>query len=275
MVKQEIIKRIAEAHGMKEQIVRSVIEQFIGEVKSSIFPHIEPEQETFSNGKIVPFFVKGVPFNMVCVEGGTFMMGSDSNDKEADDDEKPRHQVTVGDFHIGQTVVTQGLWKAVMGENPSHFQKGDNYPVENVSWHDCQIFLRKLNDATGENFRLLTEAEWEYAARGGKNSKGYKYGGSKYIDEVAWYEDNSCSTTHPVGTKKANELGVYDMSGNVWEWCQDCYGSYPDHEPPTGSDRVSRGGSWNNSSWYCRVASRGNDSPSNCYDGELGLRLAL
>lgn len=267
MIRHEIIQRIADAHGMKEQIVRSVIEQFINSQS-------ENEQETFPNGTIVPFLVNGVAFNMISVEGGTFMMGSEDDDNEADAKEKPRHSVTVGNFYIGQTVVTQGLWKAIMGNNPSPVQTGDNYPVEQVSWEDCQVFLRRLNEATGMKFRLPTEAEWEYAARGGNESRGYKYSGSNIIGEVAWYRYNSENELHPVAHKRANELGVYDMSGNVFEWCQDCYGKYPNHEPTDDSFRVGRGGSWRHEAGECRVTDRPYGEPTQRY-ANLGLRLAL
>lgn len=180
-------------------------------------PYIPVQTETI--------VVKGVPFTMVAVEGGSFMMGSPDDDPDAGgiySDEKPQHRVKLSNFAIGQTEVTQALWKVVMGDNPSS-HKGYKKPVEWVSWDKCQTFISKLNALTGRTFRLPTEAEWEYAARGGKNSKGYKYAGSNDIDEVAWNINNSEETTHIVGTKNPNELGLYDMSGNVWEWCQDWY----------------------------------------------------
>ena len=225
--------------------------------------------------------VDGVSFKMIAVEGGTFLMGSPESDTEAYDDEKPQHEVTLSNYYIGETEVTQELWETVMGSNPSKF-KGPKLPVEKVSWDDCQEFILKLNEKTGKTFRLPTEAEWEYAARGGKKSKGYTYSGSNTIDDVAWYVDNSGETTHEVGTKQANELGIYDMSGNVWEWCQDWYGeTYYENSPSTdplgpdsGSDRGLRGGS----RWYdardCRVAIRGIDSPGD-RDSDSGFRLAL
>lgn len=225
--------------------------------------------------------VNGVSFKMVAVDGGTFWMGSADDDSEADDDEKPRHQVTLSSFSIGQTEVTQELWEAVMGNNPS-YHKGANLPVERVSWNDSQTFISKLNEMTGQKFRLPTEAEWEYAARGGKYSHGYKYAGSNDIDAVAWYVSNCNSETHPVAQKQANELGLYDMSGNVYEWCQDWYSSNyysvsPSANPcnTTGtSDRVWRGGTWLHVGKNCRVTSRKHYA-SGPNSSDLGLRLAL
>ena len=225
------------------------------------------------------FTVNGVSFTMIAVEGGTFQMGATSEQgSDAESDEKPVHSVTLSDYYIGETEVTQELWTAVMGNNPSYY-KGNNKPVEQVSWNDCQKFITKLNQLTGKNFRLPTESEWEYAARGGKKSLGYKYSGSDIAGVVARYEGNSGSKTHDVKTKQANELGIYDMSGNVYEWCQDWYGSYSSSSqtnptgPSSGSYRVYRGGSWYGSAGRCRVSYR-NYYPigSNNY---LGLRLSL
>ncbi len=227
------------------------------------------------------YTVGGVTFKMVAVEGGTFMMGATAEQgNEALSSEKPAHQVTLNGFAIGETEVTQALWQAVMGSNPSYFTGNLQRPVEKVSWNDCQTFIAKLNQLTGEHFRLPTEAEWEYAARGGSKSKGYKYAGSNAIDDVAWYTNNSSSKTHPVATKSPNELGLYDMSGNVWEWCQDWYGSYSSGAqtnpigPASGSSRVSRGGGWLSSARYCRVSFRVNCTPSGT-GNFLGFRLAL
>ncbi|MBQ7951520.1 MAG: SUMF1/EgtB/PvdO family nonheme iron enzyme [Alistipes sp.] len=193
--------------------------------------------------------------DMVFVKGGTFTMGATSEQgADAYDDEKPAHSVTLSDFYIGKYEVTQAQWRAVMGSNPSSF-KGDNLPVENVSWNDIQKFIQKLNTQTGKEFRLPTEAEWEYAARGGSKSRGYKYSGSNNIGDVAWYSGNSGSKTHPVGQKQPNELGIYDMSGNVWEWCSDWYGSYSSSSqtnpkgPNSGDYRVLRGGDWGMIFW--------------------------
>ena len=235
-----------------------------------------------SAGGALEFNVKGVRFVMVAVQGGTFTMGATPEQGgDADDDEKPAHEVTLSSYYIGQTEVTQELWTAVMGSNPSSFQgKGANLPVETVSWNDCQEFIEKLNAITGRRFRLPTEAEWEYAARGGNRSRGYKYSGGNDIGSVAWYDGNRGSKTHAVATKAANELGIYDMSGNVWEWCQDWYGGYSSAAqtnptgPTSGSSRVLRGGSWLSFAEICRSSSRC------CYGApgsfnSLGLRLAL
>jgi sulfatase modifying factor 1 len=195
-------------------------------------------------------------------------------------DEKPAHSVTLGDYYIGETEVTQAQWRAVMGKNPSSFTDCDECPVEKVSWNDVQDFISKLNSRSGgARYRLPTEAEWEYAARGGSLSKGYKYAGSNNPDDVAWYNSNSGSKTHPVKMKKSNELGLYDMSGNVYEWCSDCYSDYSSGSqinptgPNTGDTRVSRGGSWCLSAAYCRVSHRYDHEPDYRFD-YLGFRLA-
>ena len=228
----------------------------------------------YSNGILK---VNGIEYPMVYVSGGSFMMGSD--DSEAYSDEKPVHRVTLSSYRIGKYEVTQELWEAVMGSNPSYF-KGSRRPVENVSWEDCQTFIRKLNSLTGQTFKLPTEAQWEFAARGGNSSRGYKYSGSNYIENVGCYYDNSGSTSHNVGTKSPNELGIYDMSGNVYEWCRDWKGTYSSSSqvdpegPSTGSYRVYRGGSWCSFAGRCRVSNRIYYSPDNRYF-DLGLRLCL
>ena len=232
-----------------------------------------------TSGTLVPITVKGVTFNMIKVDGGTFTMGATSEQKKPDNDENPTHQVTLSSYYIGETEVTQELWKAVMREKPSNF-KGDNLPVEKVSWEDCQRFIGKLNGLTGKSFRLPTEAEWEYAARGGNRSNHTQYSGGSNIDDVAWYRGNSGSKTHPVKTKKPNELGLYDMSGNVYEWCQDWYGSYGSNAqtnptgPARGFCRVCRGGGWGYGEVFCRSSDRYYFSRGDSY-GNLGLRLAL
>ncbi len=266
---------------------------------------------------IITISVKGVSFKMVRVQGGTFTMGATSEQgSDAWDSEKPAHQVTLSNYYIGETEVTQELWQAVMGSNPSYFAPKqtnassgsyDSFvadakrlnakkagtvriptraewdaamitkvgsmkrPVEQVSWDDCQTFIKKLNQLTGKNFRLPTEAEWEFAARGGNKSRKTKYSGGNSIDAVAWYDKNAYDKgesspdygTHPVGNKSPNELGLYDMSGNVWEWCSDWYGDYPSSSAQTnpkgasqGSHRVNRGGGWLDDARYCRVSYR-------------------
>ena len=226
------------------------------------------------------FTVNGVSFDMARVEAGTFTMGATSEMQNPWDEEKPAHQVTLtNNYYLGKTEVTQALWKAVMGSNPSNF-KGDNKPVECVSWDDCQTFISKLNAATGKNFRLPTEAEWEFAARGGNSSKHYQYSGSNNINDVAWYYGNSGNTTHDVASKQPNELGIYDMSGNVWEWCNDWYGDYSSSSqtnpmgPNSGSCRANRGGSWFSSARYCRSSLRSGGAPGLRLN-DRGLRLAL
>ena len=241
----------------------------------------ESETRTFETLKtIFSLTVNGVIFEMVYVEGGTFDMGATTEQgSDAESDEKPVHSVTLDGYYIGKCEVTQELWEAVMGSNPSHF-KGAQKPVESVSWNDCQEFVSRLNSLTGKNFRLPTEAEWEYAARGGNKSLHYKYSGSDNIDEVAWYNNNSGRSTHAVGTKSPNELGIYDMSGNVWEWCSDWYGGYSagaqtnPQGPSSGSYRVLRGGSWINYAGICRVSIRSYDDHGNS-NINFGLRLVL
>lgn len=229
--------------------------------------------------------VNGVPFVMKLVKGGTFQMGSE--DSDAFGDEKPVHGVTLSSFYIGETEVTQSFWKAVMcAEQASsswtdEFGRGDNYPAYRVSWNDCQDFIHKLNDLTGYNFRLPTEAEWEFAARGGNSGIGYKYAGGNSIGDLAWYQDNSGRKTHEVKTKSPNELGLYDMNGNVWEWCGDYWKSNYDNGsqtnpkgPSSGTDRVLRGGSWDNIPRLCRVSSRRGRNPGD-WNYYIGLRLCL
>ena len=246
-----------------------------------------PEEPVTPTPQTETFTVNGVSFSMVAVEGGTYMLGASDDDTEAESWEKPAHRVALSSFSLSQTEVTQELWQAVMGSNPSWYSPSHDYeedlqrPVECVSWEDCQTFITRLNELTGKNFRLPTEAEWEYAARGGSQSQNYKYAGSNTIGDVAWYDENSSSQTHPVATKAPNELGLYDMSGNVYEWCQDWYGSYssdPQLDPtgPTSSSgiRVIRGGAWNYNVKQCRVTHRTLNYPVS-KSPDLGLRLAL
>jgi formylglycine-generating enzyme required for sulfatase activity len=218
---------------------------------------------------------------MVLVQGGMFTMGCTAEQgNDCWSDESPTHQVTLSSFSIGKYEVTQWQWKAVMGanNNPSNFV-GDNLPVERVSYDEVQEFIRKLNAATGMNYRLPTEAEWQYAARGGNQSRGYKYSGSNAVGDVAWYWDNSGIRTHPVGIKNANELGIYDMSGNVMEWLNDWYGDYSSDPqtnpqgPSSGSLRVFRGGGWRDGARGARVSAR-SDRDSGYRSRVLGFRLA-
>ena len=244
--------------------------------------------------------VNGVSFKMIAVKGGTFMMGTDEDQSKGgwkNDDERPAHQVTLSDYFIGETEVTQELWEAVMGEgtNPSTWLSEDEWPmpVENVSWKDCQEFAKKLSELTGRTYRLPTEAEWEYAARGGNKSKGYLYSGTNDPRRSFWYYDTTSypdpenyflhhvGEHQPVGCSVTkNELAIYDMSGNVWEWCSDHYGSYPS-EPqtnPTGStkflERVFRGGSYEYHEWFCRCTCRMFGKEDYSFNN-LGLRIAL
>ena len=235
------------------------------------------------------FEVNGVTFKLVDIDGGIFSMGATPEQGEnVNDNEKPVHQVALSPFSLGVTEVTQELWLAVMGTNPSKFSSNLKRPVENVSWNDCQVFIARLNELTGQNFRLPTEAEWEFAARGGMKSEGYKYAGSNDLDEIAWYNYNAYAVgssspdygTHAVSTKAANELGLYDMTGNVWEWCQDWSGDYSAADqinptgPETGTNRVIRGGGWTNYPKLLRVAARTGYKPG--FIGNfIGFRLAL
>jgi len=223
----------------------------------------------------------GVTFKLVRVQGGTFSMGGTSEQGNGvNADELPVHQVTLSDFYIGQTEVTQDLWEAVMQEWPSGSTQNLRCPVEMVSWNECMAFISKLNALTGLTFRLPTEAEWEFAARGGIKSKGYMYSGSNDFNDVAWSEDNSGDVTHVVGSKMCNELGLYDMSGNVWEWCQDWFGNYSDSSqidptgPETGTERIVRGGCMRGHTRFCRVSYRMNYT-SATQRIDVGLRLAM
>lgn len=251
--------------GESSMPVQQVVQQPVAQPVAAQKP--ENGVVTDADGNVVAT-VNGVDFKMIKVEGGTFTMGEG----------KKAHEVTLSEYYIGEFEVTQELWEAVMGSNPSYF-KGGILPVEYVSWNDCQAFINKLNRLTGKTFRLPTEAQWEYAARGGSKSKGYKYSGSNNRDEVAWYSGRN---TRPVGTKSPNELGIYDMSGNVWEWCNDWHGRYSSDPqtdpqgPSSGSSRVLRGGSWYIGAGYCHVSDRSYCNPDrmgNCHD--FGFRLAL
>ena len=236
------------------------------------------------SGTVISIPVKdGINIEMVKVEAGTFMMGATPEMGIASWKEKPVHKVTLTkNYYVGKYEVTQALWQVVMGENPSEC-KGSDLPVEQISWNDCQKFIVKLNMLTGKIFRLPTEAEWEYAARGGNKSQSYIYSGSNTLDDVAWYGGKAGTKPHVVGTKQPNELGLYDMSGNVWEWCQDYYSDYNSSSQinPLGNQsmpfkkyRVERGGCWFNEADFCRSSFRiygRYDERKNC----VGLRLVL
>ena len=288
--KQEPIQQEQATKVVQEKVtpLEEVAESVKTKVEEKPIEIEEPVDEPLS------FVANGVTFNMLKVMGGEYLMGASSgdvfrNDKvknydaDARDDERPVHTVSLSGFYMAETEVTQGLWKAVMGTNlgwESRYGLGDNYPVYLVSWEKTQDFVKKLNEITGEHFRLPTEAEWEYAARGGKKADGCKYSGSNELDKAGWYADNSGGSTHPVKQKAPNALGLYDMSGNVWEWCYDKYGSYrrimayDPQGPSSGDDRVLRGGSWRDKASYCRVSSRSFFTPINSYNG-YGFRLAL
>ena len=271
----------------------SVLEDSFGELKHAAKTFIERMENYTAAPDTIPglYTVNGVSFQMVEVEGGTFKMGVDSVAYEtglANIDELPAHEVTVSTFSIAETEVTQELWQAVMDSNPSNFTDDPQRPVENVSWEDCQEFINRLNALTGMNFRLPTEAEWEYAANGGNMGTGTLYSGSEDISNVAWYYSNSYVVgsgspdygTHAVATKEANELGLFDMTGNVFEWCSDWYGTYNEEPqtdpagPEAGIQRVVRGGSWISTSRDSRNTSRNGEAPAN-RGFNIGLRLAL
>ena len=226
--------------------------------------------------KVVASGKKSFEPEMIFVEGGTFKMGRSAGGS----DEKPVHSVTLTSYSIGKYEVTQIQWKSLMGNNPSKFSGCDNCPVENVSWKDVQRFISNLNSQTKKNYRLPTEAEWEYAAKGGDKSKEFTYSGSNDLNSVAWNSDNSGIQTYEVGSKQANELSIFDMSGNVWEWCSDWYGNYHSYSetnpngPKLGELRVLRGGSWHYYSNFCRPESRSGFGEGS-KDDDVGFRLVL
>lgn len=243
-------------------------------------PEYEPEPISLTHKSLSFTIGDSVRFVMKRVKGGTYCMGGTKDMGTPYDDEKPTHHVTVDNFYIGETEVTQEMWKAVMGDNPSVF-RGNKLPVECVSWLDCQKFIKKLNRITGKKFRLPTEAEWEFAARGGNNSYQFRFSGSDNLLSVAWCRDNSEQRTHDVKTSRGNELGIYDMSGNVWEWCQDCKIPYPKHHQknPLGvgasdTGHVIRGGSWDDMEKDCRSSMRNESDPMSVFS-TVGFRLAL
>jgi formylglycine-generating enzyme len=226
--------------------------------------------------------VKNYDFDMIKVKGGTFMMGcTDEQGADCESDEKPAHQVTVKDFYIGRTEVTQAQWKQVTGEYRACIKDCDAYPIKSINWYEIRNFIKRINADTGKKYRLPTEAEWEYAARGGNQSKCFKFSGSNNADEVAHHWDNAKDSPAHVGTKKPNELGIYDMSGNVAEWCQDEFRDYrdnlivvPDWAPPLQTFHVVRGGSHRHRPVACRLTSRFDLSSNSLYPN-IGFRLAL
>jgi formylglycine-generating enzyme required for sulfatase activity len=262
----------------------------------------KPDREDENQTKNFIEAVNGISFRMIEIQGGTFQMGT--NDPKRSDAEKPIHSVTLKSFYLGETLVTQDLWRVVYGdnksliktfwgENPGHF-KGHNLPVENVTWYQVQDFIKILSSTSGKKYRLPTEAEWEYAAGGGKAGKTLWSGTNTFMNSFnpfksipaddltyyCWYSSNSNEKTHPVGNKKSNSLGLFDMSGNVIEWCQDWYAGYTgfDQNNPqgasTGSEKVARGGSYSEAANDCHITSRYGIKPGNC-SVNVGFRLAL
>ncbi|MDR3001705.1 MAG: formylglycine-generating enzyme family protein [Fibromonadaceae bacterium] len=271
----DFVKKAFLDNKFEKQVVRAISLDVKKELLELILPSLnKKESETYRELLMIDM---SIDIELAFVQGGTFKMGGTT--EQGDDylnEEKPVHNVTLNDFYIGKYPVTQKLWVLVMGDNPSFF-KGNYLPVEQVSWHDTQKFISKLNFMTGKKYRLPTEAEWEFAARGGVQSKGYKFAGSNDPDRVAWYNNQS---THPVGTKQSNELGMYDMSGNVLEWVADWYGEYNQLDvhnpsgPESGFARVLRGGSWRHGARHCRVSARGYEFQESL-DSAISFRLAL
>ena len=256
----------------KLTVVEEVKEKPVEAVETPVEKRVE--EQILDNGNI-SFTVEGVQFTMVYVEGGDFNMGAQrlkdtkpNYDVDAEGGESPVHNVIISNYYIGETEITQELWLAVMGKSQSRFFGNPQNPAERVSWEDAKEFITRLNAKTGKTFRLPTEAEWEYAARGGNKSQGYKYSGSDNIDDVAWNYENSSSKTYPVKTKKPNELGIYDMSGNVEEWCNDWSDNYKGRAqenpqgPKSGQYRTLRGGSYDAKAQNCRVSYRTCHYPS-------------
>lgn len=253
----------------------------------------ENQELTYVNGLLIAWSsndlsdeikdaVRDIVASMVFVEGGTFTMGSDN---ATFPDEQPTHRVTLSDFYLAKVTVTQKQWSAIMGENPlwsENYGKGDNYPANFTSYEQAKLFIERLNEYSGMQFRMPTEAEWEYATCGGKYSQStsYTFSGSNDVNEVAWHRDNAGGTMHPVAKLKPNELGLHDMSGNVWEWCSDWYGNYPSESltnptgPSTGTKRVVRGGSFTYEAVYSRCKTRNCLSETN-QSLAVGLRLAV
>lgn len=266
----------------KEQNTPEGYKSFLEKYPLSIYAETAKERAQ-SKGKLPALTRLSFEPEMVAVEGGTFQMGAGNKDTEATNFEKPYHAVTLNGFYIGKYEVTQAQWKAVMGDDPSTFT-GDNLPVESVNYDEIQVFLQKISEKTGKKYRLPTEAEWEYAAKGGNQSKGFLYSGSNTFSDVAWTYIYRLSDekSHPVGTKQANELGIYDMTGNVWEWCSDLMGSYDSNGKAvsnpkgsaTGSSHIRRGGSWDNSESAGRVTNRAHDMTM-IRRKDVGFRVVL
>lgn len=275
----------------RSAIVHNCFTEYVDDMRALIKEKESKAKEAKSQS-LQPISVNGVSFNMVQVQGGTFTIGATPEQESENpwDDERPAHEVAVTDYMIGETAVTQALWEAVMGVSIQEQSKkgtlgsslrgvGANYPMYHISWDDCQEFVAKLSQLTGKNFRLPTEAEWEFAARGGNQGKGFKYAGSDTLGDVAWHDDGKTFETSPVAQKHPNELGLYDMSGNVWEWCQDWYINYGVELTPAmlksaGMSHVTRGGSWNRAPRFCRVSVRGHSTPNERVN-YVGLRVVM
>ena len=280
-IEQKTRKELISSNKKKKAIIEKTPKENVELIKPKVvrykLEHVKWNDSVTETQKII---IKEIIENMIKVEGGTFVMGTTKEqDSESEEDERIPHNVFLNDFCIGKYEIKQREWAALMGYNPSKF-KGDNKPVENVSWYDCKMFIDKLNRYTGFKFRLPTEAEWEYAARGGNKTNGYKYSGDTILKNVAWVFEQGKIGTHPVGLKKSNELGLYDLSGNVYEWCEDWYDVYlsrTENNPQgavNGRTKVFRGGCWNNFGKQCRVTYRCNDFPKSRFS-YIGFRLVL
>lgn len=270
-IKKDGYKKSVRTVDVKENATATLSEtltEYVGEADED--DQIVGVVEPLIQGNRYTYVVNGVSFTMVGVDGGTFTMEAATNSQQDD------KSVVLSNYAIGETEVTQELWQAVMQHNPANYRGSAHNPVEYVSWNECQKFITMLNRLTGANFRLPTEAEWEYAARGGQESKGYRYSGSNTVGNVAWYISNSSVTTHPVKSKSPNELGLYDMSGNVSEWCDDrYYGDSSQSEETAMEDRfIFRGGSWSDNDVACRVSMRAK-AVARQKKSNRGLRLAL
>lgn len=284
----DVLKQACQTWGVSQNLLMGLQRMPLPtETKSIPSPQQSPSSTARSDSAVpslteepqVTSYTDSLVGEMILVKGHSFMMGSENGES----DEKPVHQVKVRDFYIGKHEVTQAQWKAIMGENPSYYKDCDQCPVESVSWGDVQQYIQKLNEKTGQTYRLPTEAEWEYASGGGASGRAQWAGTNSKIElaNYAWYSKNSDDKTHPVGEKKKNSLGLSNMSGNVWEWCQDWYHDSYQNAPtdgsswdnPVGSRRVVRGGGWNSSPTYCRVAFRGYRTLGRRYI-HVGFRLS-